>query len=131
MATETAVIPRRQSVWRQRASETARRLLRNPMALIGLVIILGWAVIAIFGTQLAPWGINQIDLLGLYEGIPLKDRGDYSGAFPDKITIYRLPHLALGLPADALRAEIRRTVLHEIAHHLGIDDARLADLGWD
>lgn len=71
------------------------------------------------------------DLLGLYEGIPLKDRGDYSGAFPDRITIYRLPHLALGLPPDALRAEIRRTVLHEIAHHLGIDDVRLSDLGWD
>jgi peptide/nickel transport system permease protein len=61
MATQTAVIPRRLAVWRRRAGEVARRLLRNPMALVGLVIIVTWAVIAIFGTQLAPWGINQID----------------------------------------------------------------------
>ena len=71
------------------------------------------------------------DLLGLYEGIPHEDRGDYWGALPDKITIFRTPHLALGLSPPGLRAEIRRTVLHEIAHHLGIDDARLHELDWD
>jgi peptide/nickel transport system permease protein len=64
MATHTAdpvVIPRRKPAWRVRAGEVAQRLLRNPMALFGLVIIVTWAVIAIFGTQIAPWGINQID----------------------------------------------------------------------
>jgi predicted Zn-dependent protease with MMP-like domain len=71
------------------------------------------------------------DLLGLYEGIPLKERGEYSGVFPDRITIFRRPHLALGLSPPELRDEIRKTVLHEIAHHLGIDDARLTELGWD
>ncbi len=50
---------------------------------------------------------------------------------PDQITIFRLPHLDLGLGRELLEAEIRKTVLHEIAHHLGIDDRRLFELGWD
>jgi predicted Zn-dependent protease with MMP-like domain len=79
----------------------------------------------------APTPEQDPDLLGLYEGVPLEERGDYWGALPDQITIFRRPHLALGLPPDRLRTEIRRTVLHEIAHHLGIDDARLQELGWD
>ena len=70
-------------------------------------------------------------LLGIYEGLALSERGSYSGALPDRIVIYRRPHLELGLDEEELRKEIRKTVLHEIAHHLGIDDARLAELGWD
>ena len=71
-------------------------------------------------------------LLGLYEGVSLAERGiDYYGVMPDQITIFREPHLALGLSRNALRTEIRKTVLHEIAHHLGIDDDRLHQLGWD
>lgn len=70
-------------------------------------------------------------LLGLYEGISLYERGnDYSAVMPDTITIFRKPHLAMGLNHDELRDEIRTTVVHEIAHHLGIDDARLHELGW-
>ncbi len=80
-------------------------------------------------TDLDPTGT---ELLGIYEGISLADRGvDYYGVAPDRILVFRLPHLALGLDDDALRAEIRTTVLHEIAHHLGIDDDRLHELGWD
>ena len=71
-------------------------------------------------------------LLGLYEGISLAERGiDYSGAMPDQITVFREPHLELGLTRHELVREIRTTVLHEIAHHLGIDDERLHELGWD
>ncbi len=71
-------------------------------------------------------------LLGLYEGISLAERGlDYYGVMPDTITVFREPHLELGLQRGELVAEIRRTVLHEIAHHLGIDDERLHELGWD
>ena len=71
-------------------------------------------------------------LLGLYEGVSLAERsGDYWGAMPDQITIFRLAHLALGLSPLELEEEIRRTVLHELAHHLGIDDSRLHELGWD
>ena len=71
-------------------------------------------------------------LLGVYEGVSLLDRsGDYWGAMPDQITIFRQPHLQLGLEGTELAAEIRKTVLHEIAHHIGIDDDRLHDLGWD
>jgi predicted Zn-dependent protease with MMP-like domain len=75
---------------------------------------------------------EQGDLLGLYEGVSLAERAaDYWGALPDRIVIYRQPHLEMGLDDAGLREEIRRTVLHEIAHHLGIDDERLDELGWD
>jgi predicted Zn-dependent protease with MMP-like domain len=71
-------------------------------------------------------------LLGIYEGVSLLERsGDYFGALPDQITVFRQPHLHLGLAGAELETEIRRTVLHELAHHLGIDDSRLTELGWD
>lgn len=69
--------------------------------------------------------------LGVYEGYSLSEREAYSGVLPDKILIFRQPHLALGLGDSELREEIRKTVLHEIGHHLGIDDGRLEELGWD
>jgi predicted Zn-dependent protease with MMP-like domain len=74
---------------------------------------------------------EQGDVLGIYEGFALNERADYSGVMPDRIIIFRQPHLELGLDREDLEGEIRTTVLHEIAHHLGIDDERLADLGWD
>lgn len=75
---------------------------------------------------------EQGEMLGVYEGVALNERGDnYFGAMPDRIVIFRLPHLDLGLKRADLEGEIRRTVLHEIAHHLGIDDQRLTDIGWD
>jgi predicted Zn-dependent protease with MMP-like domain len=71
-------------------------------------------------------------ILGIYEGLSLLDRGvDYSGFLPDRIVIFMGPHLELGLSRRELRDEIRTTVLHEVAHHLGIDDERLHQLGWD
>ena len=74
---------------------------------------------------------DDAGLLGIYEGVPLSDRGiDYFGVSPDRITIFYDPHLSLDLPDDELISEIRITVLHEIGHHLGLDDARLHELGW-
>ena len=71
-------------------------------------------------------------ILGIYEGVSLLERGDwYSGALPDRIVVFMGPHLALGLSPAELKDEIRKTVLHEVAHHLGIDDKRLEALGWD
>jgi predicted Zn-dependent protease with MMP-like domain len=69
-------------------------------------------------------------LLGLYQGVPLTQRtSGYAGALPDKITIYRGPLERLyGHDPDRLRAEVRRVVLHEIAHHFGISDERLVEL---
>ena len=69
-------------------------------------------------------------LLGLYQGVPLTRRGSgYSGALPDKITIYRAPLERLyGHDVDVLREQIRHVVLHEIAHHFGISDARLVEI---
>ena len=69
-------------------------------------------------------------LLGLYQGVPLTRRGSfYAGVLPDKITIYRRPLERLwGTDRSRLRREVRRVVLHEIAHHFGIDDDRLREL---
>ena len=75
---------------------------------------------------------ERTGLLGIYEGVSLLERGiDYSGFLPDRIVVFMGPHLQLGLDREGLRSEIRTTVLHEIAHHLGIDDERLHELGWD
>lgn len=72
------------------------------------------------------------DLFGLYTGIPLTERDSgYAGVLPDKIEIYRLPlDDEFGDDPDLLEQEIRVTVLHEIAHHFGIDEGRLDELGW-
>ncbi|WP_066913472.1 metallopeptidase family protein [Millisia brevis] len=70
------------------------------------------------------------DLLGLYEGIALTDRYEYSGALPDVITIYRRPILAMVASREEALRQIAITVVHEIGHHFGIDDGRLHELGY-
>lgn len=71
------------------------------------------------------------DLYGLYEGIPHVERDDYGGlALPDRITLFRLPLCADCDNMEQLRDEVLVTVVHEVAHHFGIDDERLHDLGW-
>lgn len=70
------------------------------------------------------------DLFGLYEGVPLPDRGDWAGLLPDRIRIFRRP-LVESFPDPAeLQEEIRITVLHELAHYFGLDEDRLDDLGY-
>jgi predicted Zn-dependent protease with MMP-like domain len=72
------------------------------------------------------------DLLGLYEGTPLTERGEWwaAGSLPDRITIFRRPILRICATRDDVVDEVRVTVIHEIAHHFGIDDERLHELGW-
>lgn len=71
------------------------------------------------------------ELLGLYEGTPLTDRGEwYAGVLPDRISIYMGPTLRMCETRDAVVHEVAVTVIHEIAHHFGIDDERLHELGW-
>jgi predicted Zn-dependent protease with MMP-like domain len=70
------------------------------------------------------------DLLGVYDGVSLTERGiDHTG-LPDRITIFRRPLLEMCRDSEELVREVRITVVHEIAHHFGIDDARLHDLGY-
>jgi predicted Zn-dependent protease with MMP-like domain len=70
-------------------------------------------------------------LLGLYEGVPLTERdGWYAGVLPDTITIFRNPILRICETRDDVVDEVRVTVVHEVAHHFGIDDDELHDLGW-
>jgi predicted Zn-dependent protease with MMP-like domain len=72
------------------------------------------------------------DLLGVYEGHALTERGwDYSGVLPDRIVIYRNPILAICDSDEDVVDEVSVTVVHEIAHHFGIDDRRLHELGWE
>lgn len=71
-------------------------------------------------------------LLGLYDGVPLTERGaGYEGmVMPDRISIFRRPILALCADEAEVVEQVRVTVIHEVAHHFGIDDARLDELGW-
>jgi len=71
------------------------------------------------------------DLFGLYEGTPLPDRGDMAGSLPDRITIFRLPLEEQFDDPTTLEREIRITVLHELGHYFGLDEDRLAELGYE
>jgi predicted Zn-dependent protease with MMP-like domain len=74
---------------------------------------------------------DEPDLLGLYEGVALTERtSDYGGVLPDRITVYRLPILGMCSDEDEVVHEVAVTVVHEVAHHFGIDDDALHDLGW-
>jgi predicted Zn-dependent protease with MMP-like domain len=74
---------------------------------------------------------EEPDLLGLYEGYALTERGwDYGGALPDRIMIYREAICDICSTEEDVVEEVLITVVHEIAHHFGIDDDRLHELGW-
>jgi predicted Zn-dependent protease with MMP-like domain len=75
---------------------------------------------------------DEPELLGLYEGVPLTERdgGWATGSLPDRITIFRNPTLAICDTREDIVEEVAITVIHEIAHHFGIDDDRLDELGW-
>lgn len=74
---------------------------------------------------------DEPDLLGLYEGVPLTERDSwYSGSLPDRIFVFRHPTLRICNSYDDVVEEVAITVVHEIAHHFGIDDDRLHELGW-
>ena len=74
---------------------------------------------------------EEPSLLGLYEGIPLTERGEwYAGVLPDRISIYRRSICSICETEDDVVREVRITVVHEVAHHFGIDDDRLDELGW-
>jgi predicted Zn-dependent protease with MMP-like domain len=75
---------------------------------------------------------GSLDLLGLYDGVALTDRGQYGfGELPDRIILYREPLLAVVDDLDDLKDQIHVTLVHEIAHFYGIDDDQLHELGWD
>lgn len=74
---------------------------------------------------------GSLDLLGLYDGLALTERDRYGiGELPDRIIVYREPHLHACETVAELRDEVHTTLVHEIAHFYGIDDERLHELGW-
>jgi predicted Zn-dependent protease with MMP-like domain len=70
------------------------------------------------------------DLLGLYHGVPLPERGDMAGTLPDTISIYRIPLVESFPDPGDLHREIRITVLHELGHYFGLDEEQIAALGY-
>ena len=75
---------------------------------------------------------GSLDLLGLYDGIAITERGQYGfGELPDRIILYREPLLDVAEDLDDLKDQIHITLVHEIAHFYGIDDEQLHELGWD
>lgn len=71
------------------------------------------------------------DILGVYDGVALTERGDYGyGELPDRIVVYRQPLIDICETLEQLREEIHVTLVHEIAHYYGFDDAQLHELGW-
>jgi predicted Zn-dependent protease with MMP-like domain len=75
---------------------------------------------------------GSLDLLGLYDGVALTERGQYGfGELPDRIILFREPLLAVSENLDELKDQIHVTLVHEIAHYFGIDDDQLHELGWD
>ena len=83
-------------------------------------------------TTLEDQAAAETDLMGLYEGVPLTERDSaYVMAMPDRITIYRLPTLRVSDgDDDEVRRQVQITVVHEIAHHFGIEEGRLHELGF-
>jgi predicted Zn-dependent protease with MMP-like domain len=74
---------------------------------------------------------DEPDLLGLYDGVPLTERGtDYGGVLPDRIFIFRVPILDFCETVEDVVEQVRITVVHEVAHHFGVDDDRLHELGY-
>ncbi len=70
-------------------------------------------------------------LLGLYEGVPLTERGNYySASMPDRITVYMATICDSCKTTEEVVELVRKTVIHEVGHHFGIDDQRLKELGW-
>jgi predicted Zn-dependent protease with MMP-like domain len=74
---------------------------------------------------------DEPDLFGLFEGVPLPERGEGSGLLPAKITIYRIPLEESFSDPRELQEEIRVTVLHELGHYFGLDEDRVAELGYE
>ena len=80
--------------------------------------------------QIAGTGIeNAMDLLGLYEGIPLTERYGYDMVLPDKVTLFQKPIESICDTQEQIAEEISKTLVHEIAHHFGLDDDHLDRLG--
>jgi len=75
---------------------------------------------------------DEPELLGIYEGTPLTEREGWwdAGSLPDRITIFKGPLERMSVDRDDLLTRVAVTVVHEIAHHFGVDDARLHELGW-
>lgn len=74
---------------------------------------------------------GSLDTLGLYDGVALTERDTYGfGELPDRIILYREPLVDVSADLDELKDQIHVTLVHEIGHYYGIDDAQLHELGW-
>jgi predicted Zn-dependent protease with MMP-like domain len=110
-------------------AETFERLVIDELDLLPDDMVDGLENVA-FVTEDRPED-GSLDLLGLYDGVNLTERGQYGfGELPDRIVLYREPHLAACDTLDDLKDEIHVTLVHEIGHYYGFDDDKLHELGW-
>jgi predicted Zn-dependent protease with MMP-like domain len=122
---------------RRRLQAMSRRSLRRFEALVADALdeLPGWVDeamdnVAVIVEEHPP--DDEPELLGLYEGIAQPERESYAGVLPDRITLFRSTIEAeAGDDDEELRALVAETVVHEVAHHFGISDERLGELGWD
>ena len=108
-------------------TEQFEELVTQPLAAIPERLRSNMENVAVMVDDFSPPG----GLLGLYEGVPLTKRGNgYSASVPDRITIYMATICRSCSTMEELAALVRKTVIHEVGHHFGIDDHRLEELGW-
>ncbi len=113
--------------WRADSAERFDRLVDDAMTELPPFILDHVDNVAVVVAEVPP---DDEVLLGLYEGVPRTERDGWLGGMPDHITLYRRPLEARARTKDELRRMIAETLVHEIAHHVGIDDDRLDELGW-
>jgi len=121
--------PRRRPAqgWRTSSADRFDRLVSNAMGDLPPFILEHLENVAVVVAEIPPEG--EI-LLGLYEGVPRTERDGWLPSLPDRITLYRRPLEARASTRDELSFLIAETLVHEVAHHVGIDDDRLDELGW-
>ncbi|MDX1619597.1 MAG: metallopeptidase family protein [Nitriliruptorales bacterium] len=114
--------------YRARSSDRFDRLVDDAMSQVPAALLAQVDNVAIVVEDVPPPGEGV--LLGLYEGVPRTDRGFDAPLLPDRITLFRRPLELRARSKEELKTVIAETIIHEIAHHFGIDDDRLDDLGW-
>ena len=113
--------------WRASSADRFDRLVSDALADLPPFVLQHVDNVAIVVEEVPP---GDEVLLGLYEGVPRTARDGWAPVLPDRVTLYRRPLEARARTKDELRTVIAETIVHEIAHHHGIDDDRLDDLGW-
>lgn len=124
--------PRRRPAqgWRTSSMDRFERLVDDAVAALPPFVLAHVENVAIVVREVPDERFADDVLLGLYEGVPRPERGGFLPPLPDRITLFRRPLEARARSREELHHLVLETLVHEIAHHVGIDDDRLDELGW-